>query len=618
MPISLFELVDIREECLADDIPITINMHEWSADRARAFFEAGGREPDDGQQEPLLSPPLNMDKHIDTYRQQQATEYTAWRPGWHKASIDASIEETERFGYYPRPVDASWSPARPVAKPAAAPKDTVEPPSQSYRVLKLFGDSHVNTFITIESTAGVLIAHPYTAGSAMGLRHADSISGYRRALEFDLRGTQTSDGLVLKFGQVDVDFVYYLKWVDDPSLAFDAFAADSVAKYFSFVDDALKAGDDAPTTGDDALLTAGGATTEGDDALTVGADASTTRRPLRRTQLMIMTPFPTAVSDAHLRTTLCTLPFMDAPFKQRFKEKLHAMRDRLPTLKTRVSYGQAYCRLLREAASVRGLRCIDMYSPLLGPDGLPRVLNTDPNNHHLTDRHIPHLLPALDAAFHATHRRARLPQAMPAHTEQRPLTLTLTRPPPMSAQQEGAATLQWFQLFQSLRNGQVRLKLAGHAVGSFRDVERRVGPPLPMQYSLPKSDEPGFAMWLVRFARVPPPRTAQGTSARGGAGRGGGVRAGGVGRPAVAGSSSASAAWVDVTSGTPAVARILGRYRNYDEPHAWLVEVSAPVVIEAVCELMAAPCAEGGRASRAADYDAPPQAFHDALSGKRR
>jgi hypothetical protein len=108
-------------------------------------------------------------------------------------------------------------------------------------VVKLFADSHANTFISIEASehAPQIIAYPYTAGSAMGLRHADSITGYRGAIESDLLNTRPDELLVFKFGQVDCDFVYYLKWIKDPTLVFETFAADAVHKYFTFVDDLL-------------------------------------------------------------------------------------------------------------------------------------------------------------------------------------------------------------------------------------------------------------------------------------------------------------------------------------------------------------------------------------------
>lgn len=78
--------------------------------------------------------------------------------------------------------------------------------------------------------------------------------------------------------QVDIDFVYYLKLVEDPGLSFDAFATDSIKKYMSFVLHAID-------------------------------------RFRLRGRFFLMTPNVTVVKDEHLRESLCTLPFMRADFK---------------------------------------------------------------------------------------------------------------------------------------------------------------------------------------------------------------------------------------------------------------------------------------------------------------
>jgi len=56
------------------------------------------------------------------------------------------------------------------------------------------------------------------------------------------RRVPRGDSVVLKFGQVDCDFVYYLKLVHDASLTFEAHLARSVERYFAFIDGALAAG----------------------------------------------------------------------------------------------------------------------------------------------------------------------------------------------------------------------------------------------------------------------------------------------------------------------------------------------------------------------------------------
>ncbi len=265
--LTLDALSDLRDEFFADDIPITDEMRFWSVDQARQYFESGGTE-----------------------------------------QVVAPVAQV----------------AEPTPVPSASAPTASRPGARAFTAIKLFGDSHVNTFITIEATDGAvpLLAYPYTAGSAMGLRHADSITGYRAALEGDLRASKPTELIVLKFGQVDCDFVYYLKLADQPALRFDDFAADSVRKYFSFVDDALAS------------------------------------LPVAKNNLRIMTNFATCVPDSHLRESLCTLPFMRADFKARFRAKLEAMS--LPSLAQRTANGRAYAALLRKEASARGLGCVDV------------------------------------------------------------------------------------------------------------------------------------------------------------------------------------------------------------------------------------------------------------------
>ena len=45
MPLTQEELEDIRSECFAEDVPITMeSMSEWSEEAARAYFESGGKD----------------------------------------------------------------------------------------------------------------------------------------------------------------------------------------------------------------------------------------------------------------------------------------------------------------------------------------------------------------------------------------------------------------------------------------------------------------------------------------------------------------------------------------------------------------------------------------------
>ena len=396
--------------------------------------------------------------------------------------------------------------------------------SNAVRTTLLFGDSHANTFISITPN---IIAFPFTAGSAMGLRKLGSISGYRRVLEESLMEYACKSAMdttiCFKFGQVDVDHVFYLKLAQNPELSFKKFAEDSVTKYMSFVDHVLSAGG-------------------------IALD-----------RVYVMSPFPTVVADAHLRESLCTLPFMDRAFKDQYRKKLDSMV--LPTLIERTAHGALYSQLLQDEALRRGLRFIDVHSPLLGgPNGSAALLNPD-HNHHLRNAHIPFLLHTLDTAFGRKHEQSVLPS--PAST--------------IHCKADAAQPqrlLAWVQLFTSLTSGQTRLDLRGHACSSYRAVVAAFGPPLPFQLSEPTREAPGFATWLVRFLPCD-----------------------------------------DAPTG---VVRILGRYCNYGHQHAWLVQCSTAgaVLVERVRGAIAALGAPDGHAADYS-YEVPPHEFHEALSGKR-
>ncbi len=109
------------------------------------------------------------------------------------------------------------------------------PTSPSQEVV-LFGDSHTGICLAVEPRTYTLTACSYPGCSAMGLHHRTSVSRYRDVVDADVaavvrravsaggRRERSGGGaqpvLALKFGQVDVEFVYYLKAVDNPSLTF--------------------------------------------------------------------------------------------------------------------------------------------------------------------------------------------------------------------------------------------------------------------------------------------------------------------------------------------------------------------------------------------------------------
>ena len=496
-----------------------------------------------------------------------------------------------------------------VQKPAAK---LASAPTTEFSGINLFGDSHANTFISVEpavpgADSPTIIAYPFTAGSAMGLHHCHSITGYREALMGDLRGTQPGEAVVLKFGQVDCDFVYYLKWVEDQSLAFEAFAAASVRKYFCFIDNAL------------ATL------------------------PVTREQLHIMSPFPTVVDDAALRESLCTLPFMSASFKRHFRAKLMTLK--LPSLAVRTAQGRSYCERLQAEAAARGLRYVDVYTPLLGGQGVCDLVNPDAD-HHLRRRHVPLLLKALGEAFGGSYVVARMPAPRPASSRMAPRVaqgqssaIKSNQGQPMANKvnqgqsaprvgqrpggaDEAARLLEWHHLFGALRSGQIQLRLHTHAVRTYVQIEAILGAPIPMQLAVPSRDAPGFATWLVRIQhqiqhQEPPLRPGAW-----------------VAQPSQVAHEHAGTCTDDgpapatnhCTRDAPPsteMVRVLGRYRNYDDPHAWLVEGSTRGAAYAMRALLLEAGQQNGRAVGAstasimgASFVVPPASFRAALSSE--
>ena len=195
--------------------------------------------------------------------------------------------------------------------------------------------------------------------------------------------------------------------MEDRSLPFEQFATDSTQKYFSFIDDALAS------------------------------------LPVTREQLHVMSPFPTVVTDAALRDSLCTLPFMTAAFRQQFRQRLQGLA--LPSQAIRTEYGRLYCDRLRAEAEARGLHYIDMYTPLLGADGLAAISNAD-QNHHLVSRHWPLLIAPLEATFGSRHTVAMPPAVSKGSSSSAGVARTPSVAP--GGADSNKRLVEWLQLFQ--------------------------------------------------------------------------------------------------------------------------------------------------------------------------
>lgn len=337
------------------------------------------------------------------------------------------------------------------------------PLAQAHRAVHIFGDSHTHTLVSLEHDSHLVLAYPFVAGSAMGLQRSDSRAKYGAVLERDLSTVPSADHVVLKFGQVDIDFVYYLKLVDQPELPFDAFARDSVRKYMAFVRRVL-------------ALRGGG-----QDGSSGGG------------RLLLMSPHPTVVTDDHLRDSLCTLPFMTVGFRRDFRAKLDAMR--LPSMAERTSHGSTYCAMLVAAAAPLGVPVIDAFTPLLRPDGSVAARPNTDRQHHLLAAHVPSLLPALDAALGGRHTAAA--NCFPAVWAgcRGPDALGGADAAALHAAAHGAR--DWLRLYGEISSGAVELALRGHVRCSFDALRGVCGP--PSRWAAATEEGPAFAAWVLRF-----------------------------------------------------------------------------------------------------------------------
>ena len=202
----------------------------------------------------------------------------------------------------------------------------------------LFGDSH-----TLSIDHPDMVRHEYRAGSAMGMNNPQSVSQYHSRFIKERNDVPEKEPIVLKFGQVDADFVYYMKLAKQSDLRFDEFAKDSVSKYTHFIKHYVL--------------------------------------PRKVTVLSIYPPF---VSEQHHRYSLCNLnTFTDRKFFLEFRSAL--LRMKIPSLKERVEYNTCYNHYLRRMCAELNIPFIDVFTPLMDTvTSLPKYIN--PNyDHHLCE-----------------------------------------------------------------------------------------------------------------------------------------------------------------------------------------------------------------------------------------
>ena len=209
----------------------------------------------------------------------------------------------------------------------------------------VIGDSHSHAYRRY-GTAGRTWWAPVpllcTAGSAMGLTRPSSRTGYGpkilRWAERNSSGAGQRYPVLVKFGQVDIEFVWNFRRIRDKAVAFsrsafDGFAEQVLAEYFAFLD---------------AL------------ASRIGS-----------ARLHVCSIFPPALNDASWKEG-----YVNGHVGQLEGDRsLEALAEGVRTLEipdqvTRTQMHAAFNTGLREGCLVRGLGFIDDFHPLLGPDGI--------------------------------------------------------------------------------------------------------------------------------------------------------------------------------------------------------------------------------------------------------
>jgi hypothetical protein len=206
-------------------------------------------------------------------------------------------------------------------------------------MIYLFGDSHINSIFNPK-----IIHRQFTASSAMGLNKKNSVSKYHDKVIEELTKIHfrhnSRDKVFFKFGQVDTDFVYYIKLSNNHHLTFHDFAVDSVNKYFNFI-----------------------------------------YHWVDKNKLSVLSIYPPFVSDSLFRQSLYNLHFMDNHFKNDIQNKLNDIT--LPDIVERTKNNEFYNHLLKQKCQEYNIPFIDVFYPLLDDSTkITKYLNYH-NDHHL-------------------------------------------------------------------------------------------------------------------------------------------------------------------------------------------------------------------------------------------
>ena len=200
----------------------------------------------------------------------------------------------------------------------------------------LFGDSHIDCINHKD-----IQKYPLHAASAMGLNNPKSVSGYQETFLILYNKINKDNKVMLKFGQVDTEFVYYIK-LTDKNISFKEFSISSIDKYFKFI-----------------------------------------LNNLHFKNVIILSIYPPFLNDVYVKMGITNLHFMNHDFKQNLINKLNIIN--IPTIHERVQFNKIYNRLLKEKCDELNIPFIDLESFLLQYNEEPLYLNSD-QDHHISNQ----------------------------------------------------------------------------------------------------------------------------------------------------------------------------------------------------------------------------------------
>ncbi len=196
------------------------------------------------------------------------------------------------------------------------------------------------------------------AASARGLSNADGLSGAADVVRGALDAVAPHHiPIFLKFGQVDIEFVYAFKRIESGLTAFDeahygAFVDETAERYAFALDDLVD--------------------------------------PAMRPRTIIASVFPPALSDDAWAQGYINAAVADQHAGQGGVDLVQAVRSlEIPTLAVRTRMHARFNAKMRTAAADLGLGYLDCFTPFLGPDGLLDRRyrgRRDGGDHHLAFR----------------------------------------------------------------------------------------------------------------------------------------------------------------------------------------------------------------------------------------